>query len=126
SAAPSLLPVYMAQTAPNQPARGRIAPYRREVSCGCLLVQVRVERERLGEGRDAGAQRLNVGTGQQSQGDDVGDLGELGVTEAAGGERRRADAQTRGDHRRARVVGDRIAVHGDVDLVQQILGLLAV
>ena len=38
----------------------------------------------------------------------------------------RADAQARRDHRRARVVRHRVAVHRDVDLVQEVLGLLAV
>src|SRR3546814_13651050 len=55
-----------------------------------------------------------------------GHLGELGIAESARGEGGRADAQARGHHRRARVVGHRVAVDRDVDLVQQILGLLAV
>ena len=46
--------------------------------------------------------------------------------QAAGGERRRADAQAGGDHRRARVERDGVAVDGDPDLVQPVLGLLAV
>ena len=49
-----------------------------------------------------------------------------GVAEAAGRERRRADAQTRGDHRRARVERHGVAVDRDADLVQHVLGLLAV
>ena len=64
--------------------------------------------------------------GLSAVGDDVGDLGELGVAEAAGGERRRADAHARGDHRRARVERHGVAVHRDADLVQAVLGLLAV
>ena len=48
----------------------------------------RVERERRGQRGDARAQRLDVGAGQQRERDDVGDLGELGVAEAAGRERR--------------------------------------
>ncbi len=68
----------------------------------------------------------DVGAWTQRVGDDVGDLGELGVAEAAGGQRRRADAQAGGDHRRARVERDGVAVDGDADLVQPVLGLLAV
>ena len=74
----------------------------------------------------ARAQRRDVGAGLQGRGDDVGDLGELGVAEAAGRERGRADAQARGDHRRARVERHRVAVHRDADLVQEVFGLLAV
>ncbi len=48
------------------------------------------------------------------------------VAEAPGGQRRRADPQTRRHHRRTRVVGHRVAVHRDARLVQQVLGLLAV
>ena len=43
-----------------------------------------------------------------------------------GGQRGGADAQARGGHRRARVKGHRVAVHGNADFVQQVLGLLAI
>ncbi len=51
---------------------------------------------------------------------------ELGVAEATGGQRRGADPQTRRHHRWPRVVGNGVAVDGDADLVQQILGGLSV
>ena len=64
-------------------------------------------------------------SGMQGVGDDVGDLGELGVAEAAGGERRGADPHARRHHRRPRVVRHGVLVHRDADLVQPVLGLLA-
>ena len=45
------------------------------------------------------------------------------AAESAAGERRGADPQTGGDHRRSRVVGDGVAVDGDADLSEQIFGL---
>ena len=45
--------------------------------------------------------------------------------EAARGQRRRADPQAGGLHRRARIERDRVAVDGDADLVQAVLGLPA-
>ena len=46
--------------------------------------------------------------------------------EAAGGQGRGADPQAGGDHRRARVERHGVAVDGDADPVQPVLGLLAV
>ena len=48
------------------------------------------------------------------------------VAESTGGQRRGADTQAGGDHRRARVERDRVAVDGDADLVEKVLTLLAV
>ncbi len=91
-----------------------------------LLLQAGVEREGVRQDGHALAQRRDVGAGLQREGDDVGDLGELGVAEAARRKRRGADAQARRDHRRTWVVGHGVAVDRDVDLVQQVFGLLAV
>ena len=94
-----------------------------------LLAQARVQRVLLGESRDPGASATSPcpsKAGLQRLGDDVGDLAEVLVLEAAGGQRRRADPQARGDHRRTRVVRDGVAVDRDADLVEAVLGLLAV
>ena len=63
---------------------------------------------------------------RQRRGDDAPDLVEVLDLQAAGGQRARADAQAAGDHRRARIEGDGVAVDGDADLGQAVLGLLAV
>jgi hypothetical protein len=92
-------------------------------------VQVRVEGELAGQGLHPAAQLAGEVVGElatQRGGDDVGDLAELGGSEAAGGQGRGADAQPRGDHRRARVEGDGVAVDRDADPVQPVLGLLTV
>ena len=57
--------------------------------------------------------------------DEVGDGGHLGLAHALGGDRRRADAQARGDVRRAGVVGHRVLVEADAGLVEREAGLLA-
>src|SRR5690606_31737007 len=97
-----------------------------DAMAGALLREARVEREVLGELGHAGAQRRDVRAALERRRDDVGDLGELLGAKAARGERRGADADTGGDHRRARVEGHGVAVHGDADLVQEVLRLLAV
>ena len=48
------------------------------------------------------------------------------VAEPARRQRRGADPQARGVHRRALVEGDRVAVDGDPDLLEPLLGVLAV
>ncbi len=53
------------------------------------------------------------------------DLAHLVRAEAAGGERRRADADARGHHRRPLVEGHRVLVDRDAGLVQAVLGVLA-
>src|SRR2546423_1196332 len=58
--------------------------------------------------------------------DDAPDLAELVGSEAAGGERGCADPESRRHRGRARVERNRVAVHGDADVVQAVLGLLAV
>ena len=52
-------------------------------------------------------------------------LAALGLAEAAGGDRRRADAQAAGDKRRARIVRHRVLVDGDVGAAQRRIGRLA-
>ena len=92
-------------------------------------VEVRVEREALGQGIDPaaqGGQRGVVGVGSQRVADDVGDLGEGVQVETAGGERGGADPHAGADHRRTRVERNGVAVHGDSDAVQPVFGLLAV
>ncbi|KUL43182.1 hypothetical protein ADL28_43075 [Streptomyces violaceusniger] len=64
--------------------------------------------------------------GHQGLRDDVGDLAELRRAEAPGGQGRGADPQPGGDHRRTGVEGHRVAVDGDADAVQPVLGLLPV
>src|SRR5699024_12531396 len=63
----------------------------------------RVQREGLGQRLHASTRRLHIGTGavDQQPGDDVGDLGELGRAEAAGGQRRGADPQPGGEDRKS-------------------------
>ena len=58
--------------------------------------------------------------------DHLADLAEVVRLEAAGGERRGADAQARRHRGRARVERNGVAVDGDAHVVQAILGLLAV
>ena len=80
---------------------------------------------------DARAQRLHLDVASRSaldegRADDVRNLGEVLRIETACREGGGTDAQARGDGRRTRVEGDGVAVDGDADLVQEILGLLAV
>ena len=56
----------------------------------------------------------------------VADLAEVVRLQPARGERGRADSQPGRDGRRARVERDGVAVDGDADVVQPVLGLLAV
>jgi hypothetical protein len=67
-----------------------------------------------------------LGSASGSGGDDLGNLGELGSTESAGSQGRGTDAEAGGDHRRAGVERNGVAVHGDADGVQEVFGLLAV
>src|SRR6185312_12053281 len=90
------------------------------------LLVARVEREVVGQFLHAGPQRGNIRAALERGGDDVGDLGEFGGAEAAGGQRRGTDPQAGGDHRRTRVERHGVAVDRDACLVQQVLGLLAV
>src|SRR6185312_11357079 len=85
-----------------------------------------VEGVAVGELHDAGAQDVDVRSGLERRGDDVRDLRELLVAESAGRERRGPDAHARRGHRRSRVERNRVAVHGDADGVQDVLGVLPV
>src|SRR5699024_5334618 len=87
-----------------------------------------VQRELLSNLGDTSAQRVDVGVLALCQrgADDVRDLGEGSGVQAAGSQGRGTDAQAGGDHRRARVERNGIAVNGDANLVQQILRLLAI
>src|SRR4029077_18918225 len=90
-------------------------------------------RELLGGGIALGARRGALGElaraclefARQRDRHDLPDLFEIRELQAAGGERGRADAKARRLDRRARVERDRVAVDGDADLVQAVLGLLA-
>ena len=62
----------------------------------------------------------------QRRSDDPPDLVEVVDLQAAGGQRARADAQAARDHRGARIEGHRVAVDRDADVVEAVLGLLAV
>src|SRR5829696_8570453 len=66
-----------------------------------LLLEARVQRERGGERLDARTERRDIRFALQCERDEVGHLGELGVAEPTRGEGGGADAQARGDHRRA-------------------------
>ena len=65
--------------------------------------------------RSASSSRAASKAGRQRGGDDLADLVEVVDLEAAGRQRRRADAQAARDHRRARVERDRVAVDRDAD-----------
>ena len=69
--------------------------------------------------------RARVVLRRQRAREDPADLLEVLLLQAARGQRRRADAQARGLHRRAGVERDRVAVHGDIDLREAVLGLPA-
>ena len=64
--------------------------------------------------------------GRERGGDDVADLGEVVGLQAAGRQRGGADAQAARDHRRPRVERHGVAVDRDADVVQAVLGHLAV
>src|SRR5690625_4592518 len=66
------------------------------------------------------------GTGDQRQGNNVGDLLECVRTKAAGGQRWGTDPQTRCSHWWSRIPWDSIAVDGDIDFLQEVLALFAI
>src|SRR3954468_10364241 len=90
--------------------------------------ELRVERVAVGDrGHPLGkvsADRLEAGLERLA--DDAADLVVLLDADAAGGQCRGADAQPRRHRRRTRVEGHGVAVDGDADVVQPVLGLLAV
>ena len=67
---------------------------------------------------------VGVGRGGERAGDDVGHACELHVAEPAGGQRRRADPQPGGDHRRPGIERHRVAVDRDTDGVEPVFALL--
>src|SRR3954453_10738841 len=81
--------------------------------------------ERIAVHQDAGALAEGVLLGVEvigeGGGDHRGDLGQVVLEEAAGGQRRGADPQPGGVHRRPWVEGDRVAVDGDADGLQPVL-----
>src|SRR5690625_5743992 len=66
------------------------------------------------------------GTGDQRQGNNVGDLLERVRTKAAGGQRRGTNPQTRCGHWWSRIPWDSIAVDGDINFLQEVLALVAI
>src|SRR4051794_4957509 len=90
--------------------------------------ELRVERVAVGDRADPlgeiAAGRLEAGLERLA--DDAADLVVLVDADAAGGERGGADAQPGRHRRRPRVEGHRVAVDGDADVVEAVLGLLAV
>ena len=57
--------------------------------------------------------------------DELGDRVHLGLAHAAGGDRRRADADAARDHRRVLIEGDRVLVDRDAGLAERGLRDLA-
>src|ERR1700684_3828021 len=96
-------------------------------TAGAAAGNALVERVALDDLRDASGQLAGARLvfGRQRSRDDLGDLDEVVVLQPARGERRRADAQAGRLHRRTRVERDRVAIDGDVDRVQAVLGLPA-
>src|SRR3954462_7489163 len=90
--------------------------------------ELSVEREAVHQGAGTGAQVLLRGleVGTQGGDDHLGDLAHLRLAHATGGQRRGADPQAGGVHRRPLVKWDRVAVDGDPALVEPVLGRLTV
>ena len=94
-------------------------------SDGCAVREPGVQRAPHEDLGDARAQRAEVGVGADRLSDHAADLVRVGLVEAAHGRGRRADADARGDRRRALVERHGVAVDGHEDVVQPLLHVLA-
>src|SRR5215211_4795282 len=117
-------PSYSPGRAAGRPASLSGAPEMPLGDVGREPAVARVQRPLLAERLGAGPQTGDVRAVGERADDDAADLAEVVLVEPAHGRSRRPDANAGGDGRRPLVEGDGVAVHGELDLVEPLLGVL--